>query len=265
MICTSILLVLSRLILDGRRGFLDRAESHVLVSRVEGPRSSGGGLIRASGSNELGCTPGLRFAGIVEVGFSQTGRIELGRRLGPLQRQSTTPWRSHRGRPVHAVTPELGSRCSSLSGPSRGRRDTSASRASATQIGKPGSATDYQPFAVVGEKRCRSCRIARVAKATDTSTATRARIFSTDESPLMERHPWNDGRCQLCPGGGSPSTFGSRSAGLTASPAGCPCAHRCTQPFMVPSAMSRLESVRVPTGSSSRTTGRLTSPSPIAI
>ena len=213
---------------------------------------------------ELGSRYGLRFAGIVEVGFSQTDPIELGRRLGPLQRQRTTPWRSHRGRPVYAVTPELGPRCSSLSGPSRGRRDTSASRASATQVGKPGSATDYQPFAVVGEKRSRSCRTARVAKATDTSTATRARISSTDESPLMERHPWSDGRFQLCPGGDPPQHLRLKISGIDRQPSGLPlCApmHSAFQGALRHELAGVGESAD---GFFGRTTGRLTSPSPIA-
>ena len=50
---------------------------------------------------------GLRFAGIVEVGFSEVDRIELGRQLAPLQHPSAPPWRSHRGQPVYAVAPEL--------------------------------------------------------------------------------------------------------------------------------------------------------------
>ena len=49
----------------------------------------------------------LRFAGIVEAGFSEADRVDLGQRLPPLQHWSGSPWRSHRGQPVYAVTPEL--------------------------------------------------------------------------------------------------------------------------------------------------------------
>ena len=56
---------------------------------------------------ELGSRYGLRFAGIVEVGFSEADCAKLGRRLAPLQQPSTTPWRSHRGQPVCGTRPEL--------------------------------------------------------------------------------------------------------------------------------------------------------------
>ncbi len=49
----------------------------------------------------------LRFAGIVEAGFSEADRIELGKRLADLQEPTAVPWREHRGQPVYPVRPEL--------------------------------------------------------------------------------------------------------------------------------------------------------------
>ena len=49
----------------------------------------------------------LRFAGVVEAGFSEADRIELGKRLAGLQEPTAVPWRQHRGQPVYPVRPEL--------------------------------------------------------------------------------------------------------------------------------------------------------------
>jgi bifunctional non-homologous end joining protein LigD len=49
----------------------------------------------------------IRFAGIVEAGFSETDRAELGRRLDDLKEPTAVPWRQHRGQPVYPVRPEL--------------------------------------------------------------------------------------------------------------------------------------------------------------
>ena len=49
----------------------------------------------------------VRFAGIVETGFSEPDRAELGRRLADLQESTAVPWRHHRGQPVYPVRPEL--------------------------------------------------------------------------------------------------------------------------------------------------------------
>jgi ATP-dependent DNA ligase len=49
----------------------------------------------------------LRFAGIVEAGFTEADRVELGRPLALLQDEHAPPWRMHRGQPVYAVRPEV--------------------------------------------------------------------------------------------------------------------------------------------------------------
>ena len=49
----------------------------------------------------------LRFAGIVETGFCEADRIDLGRRLWALQPAAAEPWRSHRGQPMYTVSPEV--------------------------------------------------------------------------------------------------------------------------------------------------------------
>jgi ATP-dependent DNA ligase len=54
-----------------------------------------------------GRRPQTRFAGIVEAGFSQTDRAELGRHLVDLQDPNAVPWREHRGQPVYPVRPEV--------------------------------------------------------------------------------------------------------------------------------------------------------------
>jgi bifunctional non-homologous end joining protein LigD len=43
------------------------------------------------------------FAGIVEFGFSESDRIDLGQRLAALQNPSALPRRQHRGQPVYPV------------------------------------------------------------------------------------------------------------------------------------------------------------------
>ena len=48
----------------------------------------------------------LRFGGIVEIGFTDADRIELGRRLGAIGDHSAPPWR-HRGEAVYAIPPVL--------------------------------------------------------------------------------------------------------------------------------------------------------------
>jgi ATP-dependent DNA ligase len=62
-----------------------------------------GGLAVAQGHSSAD----LRFAGIVEAGFSEADRVELGRRLGPIQVAGAGPWRTHRGKPVYAVAPKV--------------------------------------------------------------------------------------------------------------------------------------------------------------
>jgi bifunctional non-homologous end joining protein LigD len=47
------------------------------------------------------------FAGIVEFGFSESDRIDLGQRLVALQHPTALPWRQHRGQPVYPVPPGL--------------------------------------------------------------------------------------------------------------------------------------------------------------
>ena len=49
----------------------------------------------------------VRFAGVVEAGFSEGDRAELGRRLVDLQDPTARPWREHRGQPLYPVRPEL--------------------------------------------------------------------------------------------------------------------------------------------------------------
>jgi bifunctional non-homologous end joining protein LigD len=69
---------------------------------LSGPLAVG----RWSPSAEAGPAP-LRFAGMVEAGFTEADRVELGRRLVDLQDPTAVPWRQHRGWPVYAVRPEL--------------------------------------------------------------------------------------------------------------------------------------------------------------
>jgi bifunctional non-homologous end joining protein LigD len=54
-----------------------------------------------------GGQPQLRFAGLVEAGFSEADRAELGRRLAGLQDPNAVPWREHRGQPVYPVRPQV--------------------------------------------------------------------------------------------------------------------------------------------------------------
>ena len=66
-----------------------------------------GALAVARPAAEHGSRDGLRFAGIVETGFNEADRVDLGRRLRTLQPTAPEPWRSHRGQPVFGVPPEL--------------------------------------------------------------------------------------------------------------------------------------------------------------
>jgi bifunctional non-homologous end joining protein LigD len=49
----------------------------------------------------------VRFAGMVETGFSEDDRLALGERLAELQDERAVPWRSHRGQAVYPVPPKL--------------------------------------------------------------------------------------------------------------------------------------------------------------
>ena len=66
-----------------------------------------GALAVAGPTPEPGGREGLRFAGVVETGFNEADRVDLGRRLVALQQPAAEPWRSHRGQPVYAVSPEV--------------------------------------------------------------------------------------------------------------------------------------------------------------
>lgn len=71
-----------------------------------------------------GGRPQLRLGGVVEAGFSEADRAELGRRLVRLQEPTAVPWRHYRGRPVYLVRPELAVDNSFLSGLCSGGGDT---------------------------------------------------------------------------------------------------------------------------------------------
>jgi ATP-dependent DNA ligase len=49
----------------------------------------------------------MRFAGMVETGFSEADRLAIGERLAALQDPRAAPWRSHRGQAVYPVVPQL--------------------------------------------------------------------------------------------------------------------------------------------------------------
>jgi bifunctional non-homologous end joining protein LigD len=102
--------------LDGRYLPGRRSRSWIKVKRFQRAklvvmgwvpwRNGLSGPLAVGQRNDGGNAP-VRFAGIVETGFSEDDRVELGRRLVALQDPVAVPWRQHRGQPVYPVRPEL--------------------------------------------------------------------------------------------------------------------------------------------------------------